>query len=178
MSTAASRLVVRTNCGHAFCGSCILAYWQRACRPAAVTCPCCRRLVNLLHYAGEREPAVRTLVNNYNRRYSGAPRSLLDSLRDVPTLVRLAVTDVRTGALLITSGVGLHVCLAVLGAALYLLSPLDVIPEAAFGVLGLLDDCLIIAIALLFIAHIYRAFVVRSALAARRRAAAAGVGAG
>lgn len=40
---------------------------------------------------------------------------------------------------------------------LYTLSPLDILPEAAFGLLGLLDDLLVILIVLLTISMVYRA---------------------
>lgn len=61
-------------------------------------------------------------------------------LLDVPTLIRRAFHDVATGRLVVVSAIGLRLGLAMLAAFLYLLSPLDIVPEAVFGVLGLLDD--------------------------------------
>ncbi|OAE26762.1 hypothetical protein AXG93_1129s1110 [Marchantia polymorpha subsp. ruderalis] len=37
-----------------------------------------------------------------------------------------------------------------IGAALYILSPLDLIPEAIFGVFGLVDDALVMLLAVMF----------------------------
>ncbi|KAL3681831.1 hypothetical protein R1sor_024787 [Riccia sorocarpa] len=37
-----------------------------------------------------------------------------------------------------------------IGAALYILSPLDLIPEAIFGVFGYIDDALVMLLAVMF----------------------------
>ena len=37
---------VQTNCGHAFCAQCVLAYWQHDQWPRAARCPMCRRQVS------------------------------------------------------------------------------------------------------------------------------------
>lgn len=44
-----------------------------------------------------------------------------------------------------------------IGAALYVLSPLDLIPEAVFGVFGLMDDALVILIAAVWYFRKYQA---------------------
>ena len=46
-------------------------------------------------------------------------------------------------------------------AALYLLSPFDIVPEAAFGVIGLLDDLVIVALFLIYASILFRNFVVQ-----------------
>jgi len=43
---------------------------------------------------------------------------------------------------------------------LYVLSPLDILPEAVVGLLGLIDDLFFIFIIVLYIAHLYRAIQV------------------
>ena len=50
------------------------------------------------------------------------------------------------------------VCFAV--AVLYLASPLDIIPEAVFGFLGLLDDVFVLVLIAVYVTIIYRRFVV------------------
>ena len=47
-------------------------------------------------------------------------------------------------------------------AALYLLSPFDIVPEAAFGIFGLLDDLVIVALFLIYASILYRNFVVET----------------
>ena len=50
----------------------------------------------------------------------------------------------------------LRVVLLVLGALLYLVSPLDILPESAFGVLGFLDDIFIFLLLAVYISIFYR----------------------
>ena len=45
-------------------------------------------------------------------------------------------------------------------AVAYLLSPLDILPEAVFGFLGLLDDVVVIATLLVMLTIVYRATVI------------------
>jgi len=53
-----------------------------------------------------------------------------------------------------------QVVFAVVGAVAYLLLPADLIPESVFGVLGLVDDFLVAACAVLFVAGTVHAFIV------------------
>lgn len=43
----------------------------------------------------------------------------------------------------------------------YLLLPFDIIPETVFGLLGFLDDIILIIIALVYISFLYRAYLSR-----------------
>ena len=80
---------------------------------------------------------------------------------DVPTLLRHLWRELFTvrGLLLIRR---LHLIFIVLLIIVYLASPLDLLPEAVFGILGLVDDIIIIIGTLVYISLIYRAFVVRN----------------
>ncbi|XDV21522.1 hypothetical protein PO909_026613 [Leuciscus waleckii] len=141
-------LPVETNCGHLFC-----AYWRYGAWLGAINCPICRQMVTLLFPLfhdtgpsaatadGQVEPVlILTDINDYNRRFSGQPRSLLDRLRDVPTLLR-------------------HILLVLLGALVYLASPLDFIPEGVVGLLGFLDDFFVILLLFIYISIMYREVV-------------------
>ncbi|XP_044299854.1 E3 ubiquitin-protein ligase RNF170 isoform X3 [Varanus komodoensis] len=72
---------IETNCGHLFCGSCIIAYWRCGSWLGAIHCPICRQTVTLflpLFNEGQEDAAqVLQDVNDYNRRFSGQPRSCL-----------------------------------------------------------------------------------------------------
>ncbi|KAF2982623.1 hypothetical protein EK904_010250 [Melospiza melodia maxima] len=71
---------IETNCGHLFCGSCIIAYWRYGSWLGAIRCPICRQTVTLfLPLFGEDQQGAAQVfqdVNDYNRRFSGQPRSV------------------------------------------------------------------------------------------------------
>lgn len=60
--------------------------------------------------------------------------------QDAPVLIRRALADVMAGRILVFSALGLKLIGVMLLFVLYLLSPLDIVPEAAFGVAGYIDD--------------------------------------
>ena len=43
-----ARLPVETNCGHLFCGACIVKYWKHGDFVTAMPCPFCRQPVSVL----------------------------------------------------------------------------------------------------------------------------------
>lgn len=53
----------------------------------------------------------------------------------------------------------LHILLVFLLLLLYIILPLDILPEAALGLVGLLDDVLILVGVLVYLTLIYRAYV-------------------
>lgn len=108
---------------------------------------------------GQVEPAlILRDIQDYNRRFSGQPRSLLDRLLDVPTLLRHAFREMfSVGGLFWMFRIRILLC--VLGALTYLASPLDFIPEGVVGLLGFMDDFFVILLLFIYISIMYREVV-------------------
>ncbi|XP_015279210.1 PREDICTED: E3 ubiquitin-protein ligase RNF170 [Gekko japonicus] len=153
---------IETNCGHLFCGSCIIAYWRCGSWLGAIHCPICRQTVTLFLplFNESQQDAVQVLqdVSDYNRRFSGQPRSIMERIMDLPTLLRHAFREMFSlGGLFWMFRIRIFLCL--LGALLYLASPLDFLPEALFGILGFLDDFFVVFLLLIYISIMYREVV-------------------
>ncbi|XP_037382074.1 E3 ubiquitin-protein ligase RNF170 isoform X2 [Talpa occidentalis] len=115
---------VETNCGHLFCGTCIIAYWRYGSWLGAISCPICRQ-------------------------------TIVERIMDLPTLLRHAFREMfSVGGLFWMFRIRIILCL--MGAFFYLISPLDFVPEALFGILGFLDDFFVIFLLLIYISIMYR----------------------
>jgi len=159
---------VETNCSHVYCGDCLLEVWRRSSQLSATSCPYCRQRITLIlpYFSleerdsadpadAEKKEKILVELSTYNRRYSGEPRSLMEQIRDLPMLLRHLLARLY-------SGEGLHLAfqlrIVVMAALwlLYLLSPLDLIPEAVFGFIGLLDDLVIFLMISAHLTFIFR----------------------
>ncbi|XP_075247793.1 E3 ubiquitin-protein ligase RNF170-like [Convolutriloba macropyga] len=170
-SNSSTRAIpVETNCGHLFCSECLLRFHQLSTVISALSCPVCRQRVTLLMWdrsavlsntregGGGLNAELRQQLSSiqaYNRRFSGQPRSFIDILRDMPILIRHFVRNLFSvsGIRLLfrfRSFVFITTCL------LYIVLPLDLLPEALFGILGLIDDIFIILCAVTWISIQYR----------------------
>ncbi|KAF3825425.1 hypothetical protein GH733_005407, partial [Mirounga leonina] len=99
--------------------------------------------------------SLRQDINDYNRRFSGQPRSIMERIMDLPTLLRHAFREMfSVGGLFWMFRIRIILCL--MGAFFYLISPLDFVPEALFGILGFLDDFFVIFLLLIYISIMYR----------------------
>lgn len=161
---------VATNCGHLFCARCFCLHWQRTFYSRQINCPMCRGHVQSLqkqfteaeHARTDPEKlAIVADLDLFNRWYSGQSVPLWQRLRDLPHLLsaafRLLLTGEATPMLLRSRLVLLSLCVI-----LYIISPLDLIPEMVTGLFGLLDDLLVFFI---FGAHLYAIY--RTTVAAR-----------
>lgn len=166
------RFPIETNCGHLFCAQCIIVYWRHGqWRGGPVKCPVCRQQVNVLlqcfppnarladEELNERSRILHD-VNDYNRRFSGEPRPWLDYIYDLPTLLRHLTSEFFTvGGLMYMFRIRIVLCFV--AAIMYLISPLDMIPEAVFGLFGLLDDVFVVLLLAIYVTIIYRRFLSR-----------------
>ena len=94
-------------------------------------------------------------ITEYNANHALRPcglREAIDAIREAPELLRHAFLG-REPSL---AGARWRVLLCILYASVYLLSPFDLLPEAFFGPLGLLDDAIVILHALLLAVMVCR----------------------
>ena len=155
---------IQTNCGHNFCGSCMLRMWDHSqwlLSPAP--CAMCRQTITLIFLnfneaevssVSSERPGLVTKIGEYNRRFSGAPRPVLDYIYDVPTLFRQMFSD-RGLNLIMRFRIYFYFGLALL----YLITPVDILPESVFGIAGILDDLIVIIIIAVYVTSLYRNYV-------------------
>ncbi|XP_027903230.1 E3 ubiquitin-protein ligase RNF170 isoform X1 [Vigna unguiculata] len=173
----------QANCSHWFCANCIMLVWQHASGTSSCKCPLCRRPITLLvpteHSLSHRhDPEVAHILSKihaYNRVFGGQPSSLFQRVQDLPfllhRLLREFLNPQRSLPLVIRARVFVAVSfltlstsilavflnrLSMIASVVYILSPIDLIPEAMLGIVGLLDDVLIGLICFLHVAAIYR----------------------
>ncbi len=82
-------------------------------------------------------------------------------LFDTPALYRHLWTDYfRIGVIPVSAKC--YFLFVALLTLFYLISPLDLVPELMFGIVGLIDDVLAIVLMVLYVAGQYRAYVVNA----------------
>lgn len=169
---------IETNCGHLFCSACIINYWHHLTDNiyySSMKCPMCRQNVSCLlpiFSRTEQQAAmsaspelaeVFTKVGNYNRRFGNGPRSFTDYFSDLPILLRHVFNELFTfDGYEIWNRIRFGFLFLV--AIFYCVFPIDLIPEALFGIFGYIDDFLI-----LFSIAIYITVLYRNVIATRNR---------
>ncbi|KAK0152872.1 E3 ubiquitin-protein ligase RNF170 [Merluccius polli] len=166
---------VTTNCGHLFCATCLIAYWRYGSWLSAISCPVCRQEVNTLHRlfseseSDRRSKEVVGDIRDYNKRYSGAPRKVMDYLCDAPLLLHLWARGL--------TAVGGLVCLFFFRVALCCVGtvvsfsshPLHTVSpssspsssslethQSLCGLLGILDDLVVVVLLLICVINIHQ----------------------
>lgn len=153
---------VETNCGHTFCYTCIMSYWEHGAWINAMNCPVCRQEIRVLLtiFTHEEEVSDQALefcnkLREYNRRFSGEPRPILDYIMDFPVLVRHMFRNFFSVSGLVIM-LRLRIVMYLLIVVIYILSPFDIIPEAVLGILGFFDDIVIAAVIILYLTILFR----------------------
>ena len=79
----------------------------------------------------------------------------MEYIRDLPTLLQqLFYEFFSVGGLVFV--LRFRIILCFVAAILYLVCPFDILSEAAFGILGFIDDIAIILLLLFYVSEIYR----------------------
>ncbi|UJR22668.1 hypothetical protein I4U23_025707 [Adineta vaga] len=166
-----SVLTVETNCGHSFCGKCIIAYWKfQSNWMSGLKCPVCRQSVTVLltcftteeqatANSGDRQLVVAD-VKDFNRRFSGAPRTWLEYFHDIPVLIPHIIRQIFTSEGLALA-YRLRTFLVLVTVIAYVISPLDILPESLLGIFGLVDDFLIVLCTALYFVIAFRQSLAR-----------------
>jgi len=95
----------------------------------------------------------------YNRRFSDNRKTIMEYVKDIPLVLNHIWLEV-TGQGGLRFFCTAQVIVAIIGAILYLLLPYDIFPEQVFGMVGFLDDLLIMATVLVYLSYLYRAIVI------------------
>uniref|UniRef100_A0A0E0P3N7 Ubiquinone biosynthesis monooxygenase COQ6, mitochondrial n=2 Tax=Oryza rufipogon TaxID=4529 RepID=A0A0E0P3N7_ORYRU len=161
------RIPCQANCSHWFCGECIIRVWNHGPAVQPCKCPICRRLINLLVPANvsidnDDDPQIQHVlgeVQHYNRIFGGTPRNLTQRLQDLPFFIRRLFRELldpqRTLPLVFRARMVMMVALS----AIYVLSPVDILPENVLGLFGFFDDFLVLLIVFLHLAAVYRSLL-------------------
>ncbi|XP_056388910.1 E3 ubiquitin-protein ligase RNF170-like isoform X2 [Hyla sarda] len=156
---------VETNCGHLFCGPCLIEYWKHDPWLGIISCPLCRQKVHMLYddlYEVQQQDktseAIAKDIRQYNNRFSGKPRPFSDYLCDLPSLLHLALRRVFTmGGLVWIFCLRIVVCS--FGAIMCLSSPFAAaIPDPLCGILSAIDDLVVIFLLLICMLNISQQF--------------------
>ncbi|XP_066534070.1 RING-HC_RNF170 domain-containing protein [Hoplias malabaricus] len=156
-----SAFPVETNCGHVFCGQCLISYWKHGSWLDAISCPLCRQKVNVMcHLFGEsrldrKQREVLDNIRDYNKRYSGAPRRVSDYLCDAPVFMLLLLRTLGNMGGLVCLFL-LRVAVCGFGAAATLVSPIEAVSGPFNGAVGILDDLVVVFLLLISIFNIHQ----------------------
>lgn len=115
----------------------------------------CRRNISFFIISDEGGPsdAELDIIRTYNSRF-GEHRGFIERIRDAPFMINTLIAEiVSTRGLIIYRMLWAVMC--ILSSIAYVLSPFDLIPEAIFGLVGLIDDIFYVLCALIYCANYY-----------------------
>ena len=142
-------------CSHSYCAPCIVSF-IRSKNSQQIKCPYCRRAVTFIVMTNEEGigPADVEFLRSYNMRFSGE-RTFADCIMDAPFLVKRFLREIFTTDITVLVR-NYRLILMIFTGVVYVLSPFDLIPEMIFGVLGFIDDLVIIVFIFIAVAQGFR----------------------
>uniref|UniRef100_A0A2D4PT41 RING-type domain-containing protein n=1 Tax=Micrurus surinamensis TaxID=129470 RepID=A0A2D4PT41_MICSU len=144
---------VETNCGHFFCGYCLIQYWKHGSWLSAINCPLCRQKVFFLYTCSEYQLDKKIKqtfydIRTYNKRFSGHPQSFIDHLYDMPLLLLVILRGIFTLASLVWIFL-FRVVICFFGTIMCSTCPLEGMPEPLCGILQTADNLAVILLLLI-----------------------------
>ncbi|XP_054284530.1 E3 ubiquitin-protein ligase RNF170-like [Macrosteles quadrilineatus] len=161
---------VETDCFHLFCGTCLLGLIQYA-RHRTFNCPVCRTRVAMLYpvfsvdeYGHDRQTDLGHTRDNliseiqeYNILFSVRNRTLLQTVFELPVFVRRLWRSFNNpNDIVVQNRMKTLLYIIMFAVASYILFPNDLFPEVHFGILGFLDDFLVLTVSLIYLTSVYR----------------------
>uniref|UniRef100_A0A8C6UN11 Si:dkey-183n20.15 n=1 Tax=Neogobius melanostomus TaxID=47308 RepID=A0A8C6UN11_9GOBI len=153
---------VQTNCGHIFCAPCLITYWRHGTWLDAISCPLCRQKVSVLCHlfsesrSDQQSKAVLGEITDYNRRYSGAPRTISEYLCDAPLRLQIVTRGLATmGGMLWLFFIRVALCCVGMAVSISSPPPESVKSDPSLcGLLGVLDDLVVVILLLICIINV------------------------
>ncbi|GAB4847851.1 hypothetical protein Ancab_026912 [Ancistrocladus abbreviatus] len=147
-------LPCRANCGHWFCGSCILQVWNHGSALQPCKCPmCCQQITTLtpegsLHQMEEAEAKkVLKAVGRYNRIFVGGTNGLALKICEAPFLIGRMLREMTD-----PNEAELHLLrwrfFTMMIGLLYMLSPFNFIPQGV-NVINVCNSSAVLMVGLL-----------------------------
>jgi len=127
---------VKSNCGHVFCGECLIKFWHSK-KQQKMSCPLCRCDVNVLipNFAlqqpdqSEEYEEMITNINKYNIACSNCPTTILELVLGSPESMKIFLESLPSRKSFIKAFKYFVAFLYGLGMIIYLVSPAEAIPE-------------------------------------------------
>lgn len=161
---------VETDCYHLFCGTCILGLIQYA-RHRNIMCPVCRAQVLMLYPvftveeynhnstsdSGLSRDNLISEIQEYNHLFSGGNRTIIQTIFELPIYVRRLWRSFNNpNDVYVQNRMKTLLYIILLLVVLYILFPFDLFPETNFGIVGFIDDVLVLAVSLMYLTSVYR----------------------
>jgi len=162
-------LATETSCGHCYCGECILTFWKRLGTGKPLTCAVCRSSIRFLVSSFTMRSLFKDNIQRKQLQLSERSEREVDSeIQLYNTLFEGSGKSHWTQAMNLyrnfnhlTVFAKLTVVLVLVFVVAYILSPLDLLPESALGVWGLIDDIVVLFMFIMLMAFYYRFLTLR-----------------
>ncbi|CAD8211100.1 unnamed protein product [Paramecium pentaurelia] len=134
------------QCKHTFCIQCINIYWQHN-QKKQLKCPCCRAKISTFAKSkklqNEFQQECDQFILEYRVRCTVLKYNLIYPFQIIVNIYKHLGQLFNLCKILLKLSLQLQLVLCFI-LCIYVLSPIDLFPEAIFGVLGLVDDLLCI----------------------------------